>query len=141
GMPANDAALQRAVKFITRTQNRTESNDVPGSLDDGGFAYYPGFSFEGGWTSTASMTYAGIKSYIYADMDRNDPRVQAALKWIAKNYSVDEHPGRGSKTYYYYVHVFARTWNILKTKTVETADGAKHDWVRELVNKLAAEQR
>lgn len=141
GMPASDAALARALKFISRTQNRTESNDVPGALDDGGFAYFPGFSFEGGWTSTGSMTYGGLKSYIYADMDRNDPRVQAALSWIAKNYSVDEHPGRGPKSYYYYVHVFSRTWNILNTKVVTTADGTKHDWVRELVTKLVAEQR
>jgi len=128
------------VKFLQRTQNRTESNDQPGALDDGGFAYYPGFSFEGGWTSTGSMTYGGLKSYIYADIDRNDPRIQAALKWLVKHYTVDEHPGRGPKTYYYYVHVFARTWNLLGIDTVTTEDGVKHDWVRELVTKLVAEQ-
>ncbi|HTX53569.1 MAG TPA: prenyltransferase/squalene oxidase repeat-containing protein [Candidatus Baltobacteraceae bacterium] len=141
GLPANDAVFAKAVKFISRVQNRTESNDVPGALDDGGFAYYPGYSFEGGWTSTGSMTYAGMKSYIYADMDKNDPRVQAALKWITKNYTVDEHPGRGSKTYYYYIDVFARTWHIMKTDVVVTDDGTKHDWFKEMVTKLVAEQR
>jgi squalene-hopene/tetraprenyl-beta-curcumene cyclase len=141
GLPASDPAFARAVKFIQRVQNRTESNDVVGAGDDGGFAYYPGFSFEGGWTSTGSMTYAGIKSYIYADMDKNDPRVQAALKWIKKHYTVDEHPGRGAKSYYYYIDVFARTWNILDTDVVVSEDGVRHDWVRELVQKLVAEQR
>jgi squalene-hopene/tetraprenyl-beta-curcumene cyclase len=141
GVPASDPVFARAIQFIQRTQNRTESNDVPGALDDGGFAYYPGFSFEGGWTSTGSMTYAGIKSYIYADMDRNDPRVQSALKWITKNYTVDEHPGRGAKAYYYYIDVFARTLNILNTKTVVTDDGVKRDWFRDMVTKLLAEQR
>jgi squalene-hopene/tetraprenyl-beta-curcumene cyclase len=141
GIPASDPVFARAVKFLQRTQNRTESNDVPGALDDGGFAYFPGFSFEGGWTSTGSMTYGGLKSYIYADIDRKDPRVQAALKWITKNYTLEEHPGRGPKTYYYYVHVFARTWNLLKVNTVDTEDGVKHDWVRELVQKLVSEQR
>lgn len=140
GVPASDPVLARAVKFLQRTQNRTESNDQPGARDDGGFAYYPGFSFEGGWTSTGSMTYGGLKSYIYADIDRNDPRIQAALKWLVKHYTVDEHPGRGPKTYYYYVHVFARTWNLLGIDTVTTEDGVKHDWVRELVTKLVAEQ-
>ncbi len=141
GLPANDPVFARAVKFIQRVQNRTESNDVAGAGDDGGFAYYPGFSFEGGWTSTASMTYAGIKSYIYADMDKSDPRVQAALKWITKRYTLEEHPGRGAKTYYYYIDVFARTWNILGTDVVVSDDGAKHEWFRDLVRKLSAEQR
>ena len=141
GIPAGDPIFARAVMFLQRTQNRTESNDVPGALDDGGFAYYPGFSFEGGWTSTGSMSYGGLKSYIYADVDKNDPRVQAVLKWITKHYTVDEHPGRGPKTYYYYIHVFARTWNLLQVDTVTTDDGVKHDWVRDLVTKLAAEER
>jgi squalene-hopene/tetraprenyl-beta-curcumene cyclase len=141
GLPASDPVFAKAAKFISRVQNRTESNDVPGALDDGGFAYYPGYSFEGGWTSTGSMTYSGIKSYIYADMDKNDPRVQAAVKWITKNYTLDENPGRGSKAYYYYIDVFARTWNILKMDAVVTADGVQHEWFRDLVTKLAAEQR
>ena len=141
GLPATDPVFAKAAKFISRVQNRTESNDVPGALDDGGFAYYPGYSFEGGWTSTGSMTYAGIKSFIYADVDQNDPRVQAALKWIAKNYTVDEHPGRGPKAYYYYLDVFARSWTVLNTDVVLTADGVQHDWFRDLVTKLTAEQR
>ncbi len=141
GLPASDPVFAKAAKFITRVQNRTESNDVAGALDDGGFAYYPGYSFEGGWTSTGSMTYAGIKSFIYSDIDKNDPRVQAALKWIAKNYTVDEHPGRGPKGYYYYLDVFARTWNVMKTDVVLTDDGVKHDWFRDLVTRVVAEQR
>ena len=141
GLPANDPTLQKAITFITRIQNRTESNDVPGALDDGGFAYYPGFSFAGGWTSTGSMTYAGVKSFIWADMDKNDPRVQSAIKWLSKNYTLDENPGLGAQGFFYYLDVFARTWAILKADTVTTPDGVKHDWYRDLVTKLAAEQR
>lgn len=141
GMPANDPVMTKAVKFIQRIQNRTESNDQPGALDDGGFAYYPGFSFAGGWTSTGSMTYAGMKSYIWADMDKNDPRVQSAIKWIAQNYTLDEHPGMGAQGYYYYIDVFARTWAIMEVDTVLTADGTKRDWYKDLVTKLSAEQR
>jgi squalene-hopene/tetraprenyl-beta-curcumene cyclase len=141
GLSPTDPAYARVIKFLERTQNRTESNDQPGALDDGGFAYYPGYSFAGGWTSTGSMTYAGIKSYIWADMDANDPRVQAALKWIAKNYTLDENPGMGAQGYFYYVDVFSRTWAILKADTVVTEDGAKHDWYRDLATKLLGEQR
>jgi squalene-hopene/tetraprenyl-beta-curcumene cyclase len=143
GLPASDAAFAKAVKFIQRVQNRTESNDQAGALDDGGFAYLPGLSFagDGNWTSTGSMTYAGIKSYIWADMDRSDPRVQAALKWISQNYTLDENPGLGAQGYFYYLDVFSRTWAILGNDTVVTADGTKRGWYRDLVAKLVSEQR
>ena len=37
---------------------------------------------DGGLRSYASMTYAGLKSMIYAGLDRDDPRVKAALDYI-----------------------------------------------------------
>lgn len=141
GLASNDPVFVKAVKFIQRIQNRTESNDQPGALDDGGFAYYPGFSFAGGWTSTGSMSYAGIKSFLFVDVDRNDPLVQAAVKWVSKNYTLDENPGMGAQGYYYYVDVFAKVWATLGTDTVVLADGTRRDWFRDLATKLLAEQR
>lgn len=140
GLTANDPALVNAIKFVQRIQNRTESNDVPGALDDGGFAYYPGYSFAGGWTSTGSMTYAGIKSLLFADVAGDDPRVQAATKWALKHYTVDENPGLGASGYYYYLDVFAKAWALAGAATVVTADGVKHDWFQDLATKLLAEQ-
>ncbi|HRJ49487.1 MAG: hypothetical protein KF787_06800 [Phycisphaeraceae bacterium] len=55
-----------------------------------------------------SMTYAGFKSYLYADLPRDDPRVQAALHWIRDHYSLAENPGLGSEGLYYYYVVMAR---------------------------------
>jgi len=48
GLPENDPAWQKAIQFIQRTQNRTESNDQSYSLNDGGFTYAPGM----GWKDT-----------------------------------------------------------------------------------------
>jgi squalene-hopene/tetraprenyl-beta-curcumene cyclase len=143
GVPASDPALAKAIRFIQRVQNRSESNDQPVTVDDGGFAYLPGFTFApaGGTASMGSMTYAGIKSYIWADMPRDDPRVQAAMKWIAARYTLDENPGMGSQGLYYYFDVFARTWTLLDVDTVVTADGARRAWYHDLVTKLVAEQR
>lgn len=143
GLKSNDPVFAKAVTFIQRIQNRTESNDQAGALDDGGFAYYPGYSFApaGGWTSTGSMTHAGIKSFLFLDLDPKDPRVQAAVKWIAKHYTVDENPGLGANGYYYYVDVFAKSWALMKTDTVVTADGARRDWFQDLATRLLAEQR
>ena len=43
-LPANDAAWQKAITFLQRTQNNKETNDQKFTADDGGFIYYPGYS-------------------------------------------------------------------------------------------------
>lgn len=55
-----------------------------------------------------SMTYTGFKSYLYADLPREDARVQAALRWIRDHYSVTQNPGLGAEGLYYYYVVLAR---------------------------------
>ena len=39
-LPANDAAWQKAITFLQRTQNNSEVNDQKWAANDGGFAYY-----------------------------------------------------------------------------------------------------
>ena len=36
--------------------------------------------------SYGTMTYAGLLSYIYADIKADDPRVTTALDWLRANY-------------------------------------------------------
>ena len=43
------------------------------------------------------MTYAGLKSMIYAGLTPDDPRVKAAYDYITKNYTLDENPGLGQQ--------------------------------------------
>ena len=60
-LPANDAAWEKAIKFLQRTQNNSETNDQGWATNDGGFVYYPGFTYhsDGGTKSYGSATYAG----------------------------------------------------------------------------------
>ena len=67
----DDPAWDRAIAFLERCQNRSESNDQEWAANDGGFVYAPGLSMAGETKSYGSMTYAGIKSFIYADLDRD----------------------------------------------------------------------
>ena len=109
GLPADDPNLQKAIVFVSRCQNlKSEFNDQPWSskVNDGGFVYTAangGQSMAGktpdgaGLRSYASMTYAGLKSMIYAGLTRDDPRVKAALTYIAHHYSLDENPGLGQQ--------------------------------------------
>jgi len=50
----------------------------------------------GGLRSYASMTYAGLKSMIYAGIGPDDPRTKAAVAGLKKNYALDTNPGMGA---------------------------------------------
>ncbi|RME81808.1 MAG: hypothetical protein D6785_08560 [Planctomycetota bacterium] len=160
GLDPKSPVWQRAVKFLSRCQNRSESNDMKGFhiLNDGGFMYYPGNSkakpikMKDGkmaYPSYASMTYAGLKSFIYAQVDKKDPRVQAAFNWIRKHYTLEENYGLGSRKnpkggqqgLYYYYNTFAKALDAWGEKYIVTADGKKHFWAKELADKLVSLQK
>lgn len=152
GVKADDPAMQKALTFVSRCQNlETEHNNTPfaAKIDDGGFYYTPaaggtsqaGVTANGGLRSYASMTYAGLKSMIYAGVSRDDPRVKAALNWIRKHYSLRENPGMGKQGLYYYYHTFARTLSVLEVDKLKDSSGVSHDWRKELVATLAEQQK
>jgi squalene-hopene/tetraprenyl-beta-curcumene cyclase len=151
GLPADDPALKKALVFVSRCQNlKGEFNDQPwaGKVDDGGFVYtaanggasFAGEAPGGGLRSYAGMTYAGLKSMIYAGLSPDDPRVQGALRYIRANYTLDENPGMGQQGLYYYYHTFAKAMALLGQDTFTDAAGKAHDWRAELAAALAKRQ-
>jgi squalene-hopene/tetraprenyl-beta-curcumene cyclase len=163
GLPADDPALRKALVFVSRCQNlKSEFNDQPGAgkVNDGGFVYTPttGESQASGSTpnakpggakkaradvgvrSYAGMTYAGLKSMIYAGLTQDDPRVKAALEFIRKNYTLEENPGQGQRGLYYYYQTFAKAMALLGKPSIIDAQGKEHDWRAELVAALAKRQ-
>ena len=132
----------KAIKFLERTQNRSETNDQDWAGDDGGFIYAPdGESKAGDHRSYASMTYAGLLSFIYAEVDRDDPRVQAAVDWITKHFTVEENYGMEMQGLFYNYHTMAKALKTYGESTIVDAKGVSHDWYRELAEKLIAEQK
>ena len=87
------------------------------------------------------MTYAGLKSMIYAGLKPDDQRVQAAAKWIRRFYMLKENPGIGNSGLYYYYHTFAKALDALGEDRITDRDGVIHDWRRELVAELARRQQ
>jgi squalene-hopene/tetraprenyl-beta-curcumene cyclase len=153
GLPADDPSLQKALVFVSRCQNlKSEFNDQEwaGKVNDGGFIYTAangGSSIAGnteaggGLRSYASMTYAGLKSMIYAGLAPEDPRVKAAYEYITKHYSLDENPGLGERGLFYYYQTFAKTMALLGKPTISDAAGKSHDWRAELNAALAKRQQ
>lgn len=142
GLPKDDAAWQKAIKFLQRAQNNSETNDQRWAGNDGGFVYYPGFSFSplGELHSYGSVSYAGLLSYTYANLTKSDPQVQAVLKWVRDNYTVDENPGLGQKTVYYYYMVFAKALKAIGDTFITDAQGRQHNWRDDLGKKLISLQ-
>jgi squalene-hopene/tetraprenyl-beta-curcumene cyclase len=152
GAKSDDPAVQRALIFVSRSQNLESphnTTEFAAKVNDGGFYYTPcaggvsvaGKNDDGGLRSYASMTYAGLKSMIYAGLTKDDPRFQAAHDWITKHYSVDENPGLQERGLYYYYQTFAKTLSMLGSDEFVDASGKKHEWRTELTDKLASLQK
>jgi len=136
-----DPVWAKAITFVTRSQNRSESNDQEWAGNDGGFIYMPGYSPHGGTDSYGAMTFAGLISLIYAGVDKNDPRIQAAYNWIRANYTVDDNPGAKEKQgLFYYYEVFAKSMAAYGDTEIVDTKGVKHNWRNDLASKLISLQ-
>ena len=159
GVDCDDPAFQAALKFISRCQG-IESNDYfpQGTIvQDGGVIYATSVNRENkhlpvsyanpdqvdeakagrpvsGLRGYGSMTYAAFKSFLYANLDRGDPRVVAALDWIENNYTLDQNPGMPASVklqglYYYYL-THARALAAHGSTYLEVSHGQKIAEVR-----------
>lgn len=166
GLAASDPAWSRALVFLQRCQNRSESNShkvkaagaVVVSGNDGGGVYMPGNSPAGTVTladgtvvarSYGSMTYALLRGYLFAGLPHDDPRVVAAMDWIRAHWNLRENPGfdtafdpaAGAQGYYYYLLTVARALSQWGATELVTPDGVVHVWRDELRAVLLELQR
>ena len=146
--------IAAAVDFIQRCQNRPESNKsawVSKDPDDaGGFIYNPAETRGEKVTnpdgsialrSYGSISYAGLLSFIYAGVDKDDPRVKAVVEWLQNHYNVDENPGMGAKGLYYYYQTMSKALSIAKIDYIKGKDGKLIDWRSDITQKLLSLQK
>ena len=149
-----DLDWEAAQKFIQRVQNLPGPNDQPWASDDpaekGGFAYKPDSSMAGSVTnadgtlrlrSYGSMTYAGLLSFIYAKVDRNDERVKSAFEWTTKHWSLDENPGMGQQGLFYFYNVMAKALAAHGEEYIVREDGTRVPWREALIRKIIGLQK
>lgn len=151
GVKEGDPAFKNAEKFFGRIQN-VETNDKPvngkKAGDDGGFYYRPGESkpadeIKNGvhiLKSYGLMSYAGLKSFMYMNVPKDDPRVASAHKWVQENYTLDENKNIGADGLFYYYQTMAKALAAYGERTLTTRDGTKHDWAKELSDKIVSLQ-
>lgn len=172
GVDCEDPVFKRALVFLNRLQ-ATEDNDLfKDQLAelDGGFIYSPSVNKDAigkpeskanqdqideakagrsvsGLRTYGSVTYAGFKSLIYANLDRDDPRMVAAMDWISKNYALEVNPGMPEEQklqglFYYYL-AKARALNAYGNSTITiTVDDEKQqrDWANDLIDVITSQQ-
>jgi squalene-hopene/tetraprenyl-beta-curcumene cyclase len=156
GVSKDDPAIKRALIYISRSQNlESEFNNQPfaakaGDDDKGGFVYNLDAQDDpksekrtaaGGLRSEGGMTYAGLKSFLYAGVSKEDKRVKAAIEWVRKHYTVTENPGMKDAGLFYYYHTFAKAMDALGEDPFVDAKGVKHDWRQELFDELKKRQK
>lgn len=167
GLSESDEFWSLAVRFARKCQQSTELNADPALLaayekkgfavgNEGGHVYTPepdealhraGVHSVGGrktFVSYGSMTYEGIKTYLYAGLPKESPEVSAAVDWVRRNYAVDRHPGfsfdrqkrHHLRGLFYYHLALSRALDAFGENPFVTSDGQKHDWPRELAGQF-----
>ena len=161
GLSQQDESYAKAIQFLNRCQNRGETGissvtrrdgTIVTAGSDGGAVYRPGNSKAGDATSAdgkvyarsyGSMTYALLKSYLFAGLDPSEPRVLDAVQWISQHFTLEVNPGfeGGPKSapyqglYYYYV-TLARALAAAGAEQITDQAGTLRDWRQELRDKL-----
>lgn len=145
---------EAAEQFVTSIQNRRESNpadwvsDHPEDKD--GFAYRPDDSRglvrktadgKEAFRTFGSMTYAGMLSLIYADVDRSDPRITSAFGWAKRNWTVEENMPAGQEGYYYFINVLSKAMATIGEDVFTRDNGESVNWRVDVINELVKRQR
>ncbi len=148
-------AWENAIGFLRQVQNIPKDAEPTWLVNanappeaDGGFFYKPDESKASGKAGDAeslrsygSMTYAGLKSMLYARLDKDDFRVKAATEWGRRHYTLEENPGMGPEGHYYYVMTFAKAFAVLGEESIEVEDGNVRQWRQDLLRTLIALQK
>lgn len=170
GSQCDDPEVLRAVDFFSRLQgnklNKANGDEIQ---PDGGAIYATSeekdkvgvaqsqagkITIDGReyLRTYGSMTYAMLKTYLLAEIHTDKfgtpegkQRVADAINWIKNNWTLEHNPGmpedRKYQGHYYYFATLGRALHELGQPVITTADGKKHNWAEEVIDKLASLQR
>lgn len=123
GLEIPPSTWKKAEGWVSRTQTKS-----------GGWDYN---TIGGQWARSpyGSMTATGIMSLRICGVPVEDQRIQRAVKWLERHYTITSNPGAYSWHYYYLV-ALQRALDLYPP--VETLGG--HNWYKEAVNYIVAHQ-
>ncbi|NNM84649.1 MAG: hypothetical protein HKL96_02670 [Phycisphaerales bacterium] len=93
-------------------------------------------------TNYGLLSYAQLKSLVYARLTPGDLRVRRLQHWLARHYTLQCNPAAGgARGQFYYYLVFARILATSHTNVFAGASGRVHCWREDLLTQLANMQR
>ena len=147
--PASEKKAEIDWKATAEFVSKLQNNAAAGKDHEGGFISMPSESKAGSTTnengvevlrSYGSMTYAGMLALIYADVDRDDPRVRSAFDWSCKNWTLDENPGMGAQGLFFFYNIISRSLSASGADMVPEKDGTYINWRKELARRIISMQ-
>jgi squalene-hopene/tetraprenyl-beta-curcumene cyclase len=146
GQKRVDINWDKALQYVSRLQYTNDAS----SDDHGGFAYNPADPKANLIQRTirriimsayGSITYAGLLSMVYAQVDAGDPRVRSMLDWAAKHWSLEENPGMGDTGLFFFYNVLSRALDAGKLDAIPRKDQPAITWRNELAARLIGMQK
>ncbi len=140
GLDPKHEFFKKAQVFVERAQDG-ESNTASWAHGSGGFVYSPEKAQQSGNAEPyGAMTFAGLKSLIFTGAAPDDARVREALKWVERHYAVDQHPGRGEESLYFYYATMAKALSAAGVEELPAGTGTR-SWAGDLARALIARQQ
>ncbi len=157
-----DLDWKAAHEFVQRVHNDPDFNKQSWANKDpsekGGFAYHPEQTRAGEvkdeqgivrFRSMPGMTYAGLLSYIYAEVDRQDPRVIATVNWIKNHWDLETASRDPKKKdtdaekegLFYLYNVMAKGLAVYGQDVFRHDQGEPFNWRKEMIEKLIGMQK
>jgi len=130
-------------QFTATKESQDQTSDTEGFF--GGFAESP-IAYQYGLHSKlrdesivrpgGSFSFAGLLSYLYADVELSDTRVLAVSEWVGKNFTLSENPGLEQKEVFLYYLLMAKAWTVMNVHDATSVGGAHLEWRHALALRL-----
>jgi hypothetical protein len=162
GVPADDPAVRKAMRFVIRCQNwRGPGKDAESVDDDGGFFFSPADPVRNKagpsvprphgrahYRSYGSATADGLRALLRCGVSPDHPRVAAARLWLERHFSPSRNPGafppnreiERESTFFYYAWSVSHAFRTLGIREVAT-DAGKVAWAVALSREFLGRQR
>lgn len=134
-------AAYEAMRLSQTTGARRGTNGAPTDLDWAAVRNFIGQSHAQPSASSGSLTFAGMLSLIYAEADRNDPRLRAAFDWAVQHWNLDRHPDLGRQGAYAYYLLLTKALAAYGREDLPVRGAPPVFWRRAVIEKLLSLQR